>query len=229
MKTCVFVAVVVVVGISGGRFPDEKACYLSRKTWEKNVCRGRMIGLSTEGSNGGDWRWKLFCDKTGKWPEGPEVLKSRACPVVWPGWRPEVAILGADQKERGLWWPEWPENRTSTCFPPVMRSGLFGFSLILWRSRRRPRCRCLKSLIFLKWRRRQWERHHGSTTWVRNLCTFLTHHLQNSTKWTWITMANFSYLIFGLERYHCMIYTVERKCKFRDFTRGFPWRRRRNC
>ena len=39
-----------------------------------------------------------------------------------------------------------PERRTSTCFPPVMRSGTFGFSLILWRSRRRPRCRCLKSL-----------------------------------------------------------------------------------
>ena len=39
-----------------------------------------------------------------------------------------------------------PERRTSTCFPPIMRSGLFGFSLILWRSRRRPRCRCFKSL-----------------------------------------------------------------------------------
>ena len=48
MKTCVFIAVVVVVGLSGGRFPDEKACCLSRKTREKNVCRGRMIGLSTE-------------------------------------------------------------------------------------------------------------------------------------------------------------------------------------
>ena len=40
-----------------------------------------------------------------------------------------------------------PERRTSTCFPPVMRSGPFGFSLILWRSRRRPRCLCLKSLM----------------------------------------------------------------------------------
>ena len=29
-----------------------------------------------------------------------------------------------------------------------MRNGLFGFSLILWRSRRRPGCRCLKSLMF---------------------------------------------------------------------------------
>ena len=40
-----------------------------------------------------------------------------------------------------------PERRTSTCFPPVMRSGPFGFSLILRRSRCRPCCRCLKSLI----------------------------------------------------------------------------------
>ena len=39
------------------------------------------------------------------------------------------------------------ERRTSTCFPLVMRSGPFGFSLISWRSRRRPRCLCLKSLI----------------------------------------------------------------------------------
>ena len=48
MKTCVFIAVVVVVGLSGGRFPDEKACCLSSKTQEKNVCSSRMIGLSTE-------------------------------------------------------------------------------------------------------------------------------------------------------------------------------------
>ena len=36
----------------GGRFPDEKTCCLSSKTWEKNVCRGRMIGLSTEMARG---------------------------------------------------------------------------------------------------------------------------------------------------------------------------------
>ena len=49
MKTRVFIAVVVVVGHSGGRFPDEKACCLStEKTREKNVCRGRMIELSNE-------------------------------------------------------------------------------------------------------------------------------------------------------------------------------------
>ena len=48
MKTCVFIVVVVVVGLSGGRFPDEKACYLSSKTREKNVFRGKMMGLSTE-------------------------------------------------------------------------------------------------------------------------------------------------------------------------------------
>ena len=43
--TCVFI---VVVGLSGGRFSDEKGCCLSSKTREKNVCRGRMIELSTE-------------------------------------------------------------------------------------------------------------------------------------------------------------------------------------
>ena len=48
METCVFIAVVVVVGLYGGRFPDEKACCLSNKTREKNVCRSRMIELSTE-------------------------------------------------------------------------------------------------------------------------------------------------------------------------------------
>ena len=47
MKTCVFIAIVV-VGHYGGRFSDEKGCCLSRKTREKNVCRGRMIELSTE-------------------------------------------------------------------------------------------------------------------------------------------------------------------------------------
>ena len=47
MKTCVFIAIVV-VGLSEGRFSDEKGCCLSSKTREKNVCRGRMIELSTE-------------------------------------------------------------------------------------------------------------------------------------------------------------------------------------
>ena len=47
MKTCVFIAIVV-VGLSGGRFSDEKGCCLSSKTREKNVCRGRMIEVSTE-------------------------------------------------------------------------------------------------------------------------------------------------------------------------------------
>ena len=48
MKTFVIIAVVVVVGLFRVRFPDEKACYLRSKTLEKNVCRERMIGLSTE-------------------------------------------------------------------------------------------------------------------------------------------------------------------------------------
>ena len=47
MKTCVFIATVV-VGLSGGRFSDHKARCLSSKTREKNVCRRRMIELSTE-------------------------------------------------------------------------------------------------------------------------------------------------------------------------------------
>ena len=40
MKTCVFIAIVA-VGLSGGRFSDEKGCCLSSKTREKNVSRGR--------------------------------------------------------------------------------------------------------------------------------------------------------------------------------------------
>ena len=47
MKTCVFIAMVV-VDLSGSRFSDEKGCYLSSKTREKNVCTGRMLELSTE-------------------------------------------------------------------------------------------------------------------------------------------------------------------------------------
>ena len=47
MKTCVFIAIGI-VRLSGGRFSDEKGCCLSSKTREKNVCRGRMIELSTE-------------------------------------------------------------------------------------------------------------------------------------------------------------------------------------
>ena len=39
---------VLVVGLSGGRFSDQKGCCLSSKTREKNVCTGRMIELSTE-------------------------------------------------------------------------------------------------------------------------------------------------------------------------------------
>ena len=47
MTTCVFIAIAV-VGLSGGRFSDQKGCCLSSKTRENNVCRGRMIELSTE-------------------------------------------------------------------------------------------------------------------------------------------------------------------------------------
>ena len=44
MATCVFIAIVV-VGLSGGRFSDQKSCCLSSKTRAKNVCWGRMIEL----------------------------------------------------------------------------------------------------------------------------------------------------------------------------------------
>ena len=47
MKTCVFIAIVV-VGLSGGRFSDEKGCCLSSKSRERSVGRGRMIELSSE-------------------------------------------------------------------------------------------------------------------------------------------------------------------------------------
>ena len=46
MKTCVFIAIVV-VGLPGGRFSDEKGCCLNSKTREKNVCRAKMIELSS--------------------------------------------------------------------------------------------------------------------------------------------------------------------------------------
>ena len=85
MKTCVFIAVVVVVGLSGGRFPDEKACCLSIKTREKNVSRGRMIGLSTKmvrvaEVNRGNFICVMKRESDQKW--SPEVLKSRACLVI---------------------------------------------------------------------------------------------------------------------------------------------------
>ena len=66
MKTCVFISVAVVVGLSGSRFPDEKACCLSSKTWEKNISRGRMIGLSTEMARVAEVDHGRFCDETGK-------------------------------------------------------------------------------------------------------------------------------------------------------------------
>ena len=53
----------------------------------------------------GRWIWSSTTlresDRKGHWKR-PEGLKSREYPVVWPLWRPEVAILGADQKDRSL-------------------------------------------------------------------------------------------------------------------------------
>ena len=77
MQTCVFIAIVV-IGLSGGRFSDQKGCCLSSKTREKNVCRGRMIELSTEMS-----RVAKFC---GMKRESDHMRKlracSRECPVI---------------------------------------------------------------------------------------------------------------------------------------------------
>ena len=47
MTTCISIAIVA-VGLSVGRFSDQKGCCLSSKPREKNVCRGRMIELITE-------------------------------------------------------------------------------------------------------------------------------------------------------------------------------------
>ena len=49
----------MVVGLSGGRLSDEKGCCLSSKTREKNVCRGRMIELSTEMARVAEVHWRL--------------------------------------------------------------------------------------------------------------------------------------------------------------------------
>ena len=93
MKTCVFIAIVV-VGLSGGRFSDEKGCCLSSKTREKNVCRGRMIELSTEMARVAEVDCGILWDEEGNWPE---ALKSRACsrecPVVWPLWSQRSRFL----------------------------------------------------------------------------------------------------------------------------------------
>ena len=64
--TCAFIAIVV-TGLSGGRFLGQKSCCLSSKTQEKNICRGRMIELSTEMArvaevDGGNFSW----DEEGK-------------------------------------------------------------------------------------------------------------------------------------------------------------------
>ena len=67
MKTCVFIAIVVVgLGLSGGRFSDEKGCCLSSKTREKNVCRGKMIELSTEMARGRRLTVEILWDVEGK-------------------------------------------------------------------------------------------------------------------------------------------------------------------
>ena len=70
LRVRIFIAIVV-VGLSGGRFSDEKGCCLSSKPREKNFFRGRMIELSTEmarvaevdGGNFVGWTWKRESDR----------------------------------------------------------------------------------------------------------------------------------------------------------------------
>ena len=59
MTTSVFIAIVG-VGLSGGRFWDQKGCCLSSKTREKNVCRGRIIELSTVMARVAEVDWGNF-------------------------------------------------------------------------------------------------------------------------------------------------------------------------
>ena len=65
MKTCVFIAIVV-VGHFWGRFSDEKGCCLNSKTREKNVCREKMIELSTEMARGRRLTVEILWDVEGK-------------------------------------------------------------------------------------------------------------------------------------------------------------------
>ena len=65
MKTCAFIAIVV-VGHSRGRFSDEKGCCLNSKTREKNVCRGKMIEFSTEMARGRRLTVEILWDVEGK-------------------------------------------------------------------------------------------------------------------------------------------------------------------
>ena len=65
MKTCVFIAIVV-VGLSGGRLSDQKGCCLSSETREKNVSRGRIIELSTERARVAEVDVEILWDEEGK-------------------------------------------------------------------------------------------------------------------------------------------------------------------
>ena len=67
MKTCFLIAIVV-VGLSGGRFSDQKGCCLSSKTREKNVCRGRVIELSTDRARVAEVDRENFVGRMGNLP-----------------------------------------------------------------------------------------------------------------------------------------------------------------
>ena len=103
VRSEVFIAIVV-VGLSGGRFSDQKGCCLSSKTREKNVCRGRMIELSTEMARVAEVDRGNFVVGKGKHGDRSALITRvfTRVPSRLTAVKPEVAILGADQKERGF-------------------------------------------------------------------------------------------------------------------------------
>ena len=109
--TCVFIAIVL-VGLSGGRFSDQKSCCLSSKTREKRTFVGaEWLNLVPRWL---EWRRltvEILWDEEGEWPE---VRKSRACsrecPVVWPLWKETQILL--------------PLTRNDVCHKPWLISYL---------------------------------------------------------------------------------------------------------
>ena len=118
MKTCVFIAIVV-VGLSlGADFRIRKAVKLGKRTF----VGAEWLNLVPRWF---EWRRltvEILWDEEGKWPE---VRKSRACsrecPVVWPLWIPGI--------------PELPELRVLVLTKRHVGSGneIALFSLIVTR------------------------------------------------------------------------------------------------
>ena len=106
--------------------------------------RARKAIFSSSASKNGD----LYASET-SYMKGTSVhIKNMWIKQLWNRKVPNFSAAFRARKVSGVFERRaLGERRTSTCFPPVMRSGPLGFTLILWRSHRRLRCRCLKSLI----------------------------------------------------------------------------------